>query len=160
MARTLLFHARMRIFFGSGGLRPAGFVLLAFLLAPAFAHAQETEPPDGTKIFSASVSGIDNGRLSPGLQEEIKKLAGTSLNRQLLREIASRIEAEQPRYVTAVRIMGDPDGEARVTFVVARIRDQGRDPNINTKYVVDQVEVKGVPDRDVSPELRKELQSL
>ena len=134
--------------------------LLALLFVPTFAQAQETEPPDGTKIFSASVSGIDNNRLSPGLQEEIKKLAGTSLSRQVLREIASRIEAEQPRYVTAVRIMGDPDGEARVTFVVARIRDQGRDPNINTKYLVDQVEVKGVPDRDISPELRKELQSM
>jgi hypothetical protein len=130
------------------------------LLTPLASSAQETEPPDGTRIFSASVSGIDNSRLSPGLQEEIKKLAGTPLNRQLLREIASRIEAEQPRYVTAVRIMGDPDGEARVTFVVARIRDQGRDPNINTKYIVDQVEVKGVPDRDISAELRKDLQSL
>src|SRR5512145_1067565 len=99
MARTLLFRARMRTFFGAAGLKPAGYVLLALLLAPAFAHAQETEPPDGTKIFSALVSGIDTSRLSPGLQEEIKKLAGTSLNRQLLREIASRLEAEQPRYV-------------------------------------------------------------
>ena len=149
MARTLLFRARMKT-----------LTIALLLLAPLASYAQETEPPDGTKIFSASVSGIDNSRLSPGLQEEIKKLSGTSLNRQVLREIASRIEAEQPRYVTAVRIMGDPDGEARVTFVVARIRDQGRDPNINTKYIVDQVEVKGVPDRDVSPELRKELNSL
>ena len=149
MARTLLFPARMKT-----------LTIALLLLTPLASSAQETEPPDGTKIFSASVSGIDNSRLSPGLQEEIKKLAGTALNRQVLREIASRIEAEQPRYVTAVRIMGDPDGEAHVTFVVARIRDQGRDPNINTKYIVDQVDVKGVPDRDVSPELRKELQSL
>ena len=149
MARTLLFHAHMKT-----------LTIALLLLTPLVSSAQETEPPDGTRIFSASVSGIDNNRLSPGLQEEISKLAGTPLSRQLLREIASRIEAEQPRYVTAVRIMGDPGGEARVTFVVARIRDQGRDPNINTKYTVDAVEVKGVPQRDISPELWKELQSL
>jgi hypothetical protein len=150
----------MRPPFPSGGLKQAGYVLLAILAWPVVSHAQETEPPEGTKIFSASVSGIDQSRLSPGLQEEIKKLAGTSLSRQQLREIASRIEAEQPRYVTAVRIVGDPDGEARVTFVVARIRDQGRDPNINTKYVVDEVDVRGVPDRAISAELRRELQTL
>ncbi len=149
MARTLLFRARMK-----------SLTVAFLLLTPVLSYAQENEPPDGTKIFSASVSGIDTSRLSPGLQEEIKKLAGTSLSRAVLRELASRIEAEQPRYVTAVRIMGDPDGEARVTFVVARIRDQGRDPNINTKYIVDEVEVHGVPDRDISAEMRRELQTL
>jgi hypothetical protein len=37
---------------------------------------------------------------------------------------------------------------------------QDRDPNINTKYTVEQVEVRGVRQRDVSPELRKELDAL
>ena len=61
---------------------------------------------------------------------------------------------------TAIRTTQDADGSARVTFVVARIRDQDRDPNINSKYIVDTVEVKGVPDRDISPDLRQDLQTL
>jgi hypothetical protein len=106
------------------------------------------------------VSGFDITKLSPGLQQDISKLAGTPLNRQLLKELAARIEAEQPRYVAAIRTTQDADGSARVTFVVARIRDQDRDPNVNSKYIVDTVDVKGVPDRDISPDLRQDLQTL
>ena len=47
-----------------------------------------------------------------------------------------------------------------IPFVVARIRDQDRDTNINSKYIVDNVEVKGVPDRDISADLRQDLNAL
>src|SRR5262245_24159231 len=149
MARTLLLRPRMKTFLTAAA---AGLLLL-----PAIARAQETEPPDGTRISSASLSGMDLTRLSPGLQDEIGKLAGSSLNRQVLRDLAVRIEGEQPRYVAAIRILPEPPGEARIVFVVARIRDQG---DINQKYIVDEVVVKGVPDRDISPELRKDMQAL
>jgi len=155
MAWTLLFRAGMRI-----KALLALFALLVLLLTAVSAAAQETEPPDGAKIASAQVSGIDITKLSPGLQQDIGKLAGTPLNRQLLRELADRLEAEQPRYITALRTTQDADGSARVTFVVARIRDQGHDTNINSKYIVDTVEVKGVPERDISPDLRQDLQTL
>ena len=51
----------------------------------------------------------------------------------------------------------EPPGEARVVFVVARIREQG---DINQKYIVDEVEIKGVPDRDIPPDVRTEIQAL
>ena len=96
-------------------------LLLVLLALPiATARAQETEPPDGTRIVSALVSGLDFDRLSPGLQQDINKLAGTPLNRQLLRELATRIEIEQPKYIAGVRVSADPDG-ARVVFVVAPV---------------------------------------
>ncbi len=107
-------------------------LLIAVVLLPlSRAHAQETEPPDGTRINSAQVSGIDIDRLSPGLREDIGKLVGTPLDRQHLKELAARIEAEQPRYVAALRVTPDPDGGARVVFVVARMRDQENDANVN-----------------------------
>ena len=155
MAGLLLFRAGMRT-----KALLAFFALLVLLLTTVSAAAQETEPPDGAKIGSAQVSGFDITKLSPGLQQDISKLAGTPLNRQLLKELAARIEAEQPRYVAAIRTTQDADGSARVTFVVARIRDQDRDPNVNSKYIVDTVDVKGVPDRDISPDLRQDLQTL
>jgi hypothetical protein len=130
---------------------------LLLALLPNIAQAQEQEPPDGTRIGSATVSGLDLNRLSPGLQEEIVKLTGTALNRQVLRDLAAKIEGEQPRYVAAIRVAAEANGDARVVFVVARLRDQG---DINTKYIVDEVVVKGVPDRDVSPELRKDMQAF
>ena len=116
MARLLLSHGGMR-------LLTRYIVIALLLLAPSLAHAQETTPPDGTRIALAQVSGLDLSQLSPGLQEDIGKLAGSPLDRQKLRELAARLEAEQPRYVAAVRVTADPDGSARVVFVVARMRD-------------------------------------
>jgi hypothetical protein len=131
-----------------------------FTIVAAPARAQETEPPDGTKINSTQVSGTDVNRFSPGLRDDIGKLAGTPLNRQTLKDLAARMEAEQPRYVAAVRVLADPDGGAKVIFVVARIREQGNDVNINHRYVVEDVDVRGVPEREIDPALLADLRAL
>lgn len=133
-------------------------LLLALLLLPLPAHAQQADPPDGAPISSAQVSGFDLGQLSPGLQEEIGRLAGGPLDRARLAELAARIEAEQPRYVAAVRVARDRDDEVRVVFVVAHMRDQDR--NVNARYLIEDVEVRGMPETDLSPDLRAELQTL
>jgi hypothetical protein len=130
------------------------------LLVPSLAHSQENTPPDGTTIKSAQVSGIDTSRLSPGLNEDITKLAGTALDRQKLRELAARLEAEQPRYVAAARVSPDPDGSARVVFVVARMRDPEQQADINAKYVVEEVVIEGVKDTAITAEMRADQDAL
>ena len=128
--------------------------LTLLVLAPIAARAQVTNPPDGTQISSVEVSGIELSKLSPGLREDINKLAGTPLDRQQLRTLAERLEAERPRYVAAVRITADPTGGARVVFVVARMKDPEEQTNINEKYLVEDVIVRGVADSDISADLR------
>jgi hypothetical protein len=136
-------------------------VLIALLLLPAWsAHAQETDPPEGTRISGAQVSGVDLDRLSPGLQADIGKLVGAPLNRRQLGDLAARIEAEQPRFVAAIRAVPDSEGGARVVFVVARIREQDQEANINAKYIVEDAEVRGVPDRDLTSQMQSDLQAL
>ena len=135
-------------------------LILLLALPPTTAHAQETEPPEGARIVSALVSGFDLNRLSPGLQEDIGKLAGSALNRQALRDLAARIETERPRYIAAVRVSQAPDGGALVVFVVARMLDEQREANINNRYVVEDVEIRGVPERDLSQALRDDLHAL
>ena len=135
-------------------------VVTLLLVAAPRAHAQETNPPDGAAIKSAQISGIDLSKLSPGLQADIAKLTGSALDRQQLRELAARLEAEQPRYVAAVRVTADPDGGARVVIVVARMRDPEHETNINEKYVVEDVVIRGVRDRDITAEMRADQQAL
>ena len=100
-------------------------------------------------------------RLSPGLRQAINALVGNRLNRAQIGELASRLEAEQPEFVVAVRNVLRPDGEVRVIFLVARISDD-RDisSNINARYTVDSVEISGIPDTAVSQELRDDMQAL
>ena len=78
--------------------------LIALVAASAVvAGAQDNVAPEGTLIRSAEVSGFDFNQLSPGLRKEITALAGTTLSRERLRELAARIEGEQPETVAAVR---------------------------------------------------------
>ena len=144
-------------------MRPLSLLLLTLVLcAPWTAHAQEeTEPPEGAVIESVDVSGLPRDSLSPGLRREIETLTGEPLNRQRLAELATRIEAEQPEMVAAVRTIARPDGQARVIFLVARISDDGSlVENINARYTVESVEILGVPESEISQSLRDRLQAL
>ena len=127
---------------------------------PLTTWAQPTDPPDGAIVASAQVSGFDLGRLSPGLQEEIARLAGGPLDRARLNELAARIEEEQPRYVAAVRVVSVPAGEVRVVFVVAHMRDQDRRGDANARYLIERVEVRGISESDVAADLNAEVQTL
>src|SRR6188508_2795120 len=116
-------------------------LVLALLAVPMATWAQPTVPPtispndpaDGAIVASAQVSGFDLGRLSPGLQEDIARIAGGPLDRKSLSELAARIEEEQPRYVAAVRVT-NVDNAVRVVFVVAHMRDQDRRGDANARY--------------------------
>ena len=135
-------------------------LVLALLAVPLTTQAQPTDPPDGAIVASAQVSGFDLGRLSPGLQEDIARLAGGPLDRARLNELAARIEEEQPRYVAAVRVVSVPADEVRVVFVVAHMRDQDRRGDANARYLIERVEIRGISESDVAADLNAEVQTL
>jgi hypothetical protein len=135
-------------------------LVLALTALPLTALAQPTDPPDGATVASAQVSGFDLGRLSPGLQEDIARLAGGPLDRARLNELAARIEEEQPRYVAAVRIVTVPADTVRVVFVVAHMRDQDRRGDANARYLIERVDIRGIGDDDVAADLEAEVQTL
>ena len=135
-------------------------LVLVLLAVPLTTWAQPTDPPDSAIVASAQVSGFDLGHLSPGLQEEIARIAGGPLDRARLNELAARIEEEQPRYVAAVRVVSVPAGEVRVVFVVAHMRDQDRRGDANARYLIERVEVRGISESDVAADLNAEVQTL
>src|SRR5690349_19295122 len=142
------------------GMRTLGLLVTLLAATPQAATDQKPAVPEGTVITSAQVTGFDIDRLSPGLREAIRDLAGTPLKRERLDELAARIEAERPRYVAAVRTVMDPGGEARVFFVVGRQEDSNHDDNVNGRYIVDQAELRGLPDAELTQGLRDDLHGL
>src|ERR1044072_198908 len=137
-------------------------LLLSILaVAPPPTRAQEAEPPGGTPIEAAEVSGIPDSQLSPGLRRDIDALAGRPLARPDVTQLARRIEEERPEVVVAVRIVARPGDEARVVFLVARISDDaGLGENINARYTVESVEIEGLKEYEISQALRDRLQAL
>ncbi len=134
-------------------------LVLALLVLPLTTWAQTPDPPDGAIVASAQVSGFDLDRLSPGLQEDIARIAGGPLDRKSLNELAARIEGEQPRYVAAVRIV-NVAGDVRVVFVVAHMRDQDRRGDANARYLIERVEIRGISEGSVADNLNADLQTL
>ena len=144
----------------AAGMRTLGLLITLLAVAPQAATDQKLVVPEGTIITSAQVTGFDVDRLSPGLRQEIRSLAGTPLKQQRLDELAARIEAERPRYVAAVRAVMDSDGQARVFFVMGRQSEPDRDDNVNARYIVEQADITGVPDDELTQALRDDLQAL
>jgi hypothetical protein len=142
------------------GMRTLGLLLTLLVTTPQAATDQKSGVPEGTIITSAQVSGFDADRLSPGLRQAIHDLAGTPLEQERLDALAARIEAERPRYVAAVRAVMDPDGQARVIFVVGRKDLPDRDDNINARYIVEQADIRGVPEGELTSSLRDALDAL
>lgn len=123
--------------------------------------AQEADAPEGTRIVSAQISGLDNDQLSPNLRREISELVGKPLNWSEVGDLAGRIESERPGVVAAVRAVQTPDAGAKVVIFIARISgDQRLEENINARYTIESVAIEGVPEGDVSQELRTELRAL
>jgi hypothetical protein len=142
------------------GMRTLAFVL-ALSAAPIGALAQPPAVPDGAIIESAEVSGIGFDDLSPGLRQDIAALAGQPLDRSRLTALAARIEGERPDVVAAVREVAVADSRARIIFLVARISDHADlVENINARYVVEGVDIRGIPDTSISRELFAEIQAI
>src|SRR5512134_2711301 len=118
----------------AAGMRTLGLLITLLAATPQAATDQKLAVPQGTIITSAQVTGFDIDRLSPGLRQDIRDLAGTPLNQERLDALAARIEGERPLYVAAVRAVMEADGQARVFFVMGRRADFDRDDNVNARY--------------------------
>jgi hypothetical protein len=141
----------------------ATLLLLILVLGAPWqaARAQDVEARDGAIIESVDLRGLPRDSLSPGLRRELDALTGEPLDPRRLTEIAARIEGEHPDVVAAVRSVARPDDRARVIFLAARISDDGSlVENINARYTVESVEIRGVPEADISRSLRVRLQTL
>src|SRR6476469_9620280 len=76
----------------AAGMRTLGLLITVLAMAPQATTDQKPAAPEGTIIASAQVTGFDIDRLSPGLREAIRDVAGTPLNQQRLDDLAARIE--------------------------------------------------------------------
>jgi hypothetical protein len=141
-------------------MRTLGLLITLLAVSPQTTAEQKPAVPEGTIITSAQVTGFDIDRLSPGLRQGIRDLAGTPLNQQRLDELARRIEAERPHHVAAVRTVADVGGEARVFFVVGRQDQPSRDDNINARYIIERAEIDGVPEDELTPAMRDALAAV
>ena len=128
------------------------------LMIPVLANGQIVPTISKTEIAGASESV-----LSTDLRDSMQKLVGQRYDPAIVDPVLRRIESELPDYVVATRNIPETDaGLVRLVFVVAP-KSPGSataESNVNSQYVVESVEVKGITQSLYSSALHDEMQAM
>jgi hypothetical protein len=100
--------------------------------------------------------------LSAELRADIQKLSGQPYRADSVKQVADGIQLELPEYVaTASTQTGSQPDRVRLTFLVKKIADDDAlKNNINSRYIVDSVDVVGKFKSKLSQELKADLQKM
>jgi hypothetical protein len=132
--------------------------LSLMLLIPVVAFAQIV--PTISKI---EIAGASEQVLSTDLRDSMQKLVGQRYDPATVDPILRRIESELPDYVVATRNMPESDpGLIRLVFVMAPKApgSTSAESNVNSQYIVESVDVKGVTQDQYSSTLHDEMQNM
>ena len=140
---------------------------LIFLLLLAFpsliARGQQAPPsvPPNATIERVDLSGLDDTKLSSELRADIQRLVGQTYNAQTIEALTQDIQVELPEFIAAATTQpGSQPDRIRVVLLVAKISDDDAlKANINSRYIVDAIQLEGIKVR-VSEELNAELQMM
>ena len=104
-------------------------------------------------IEKTEISGISEGSLSATLRGDLQKLVGQNYDEKAATQLADRIHAELPEYVvTSTTTAGTQPGRIVLLFSVAH--------NVNAKYIVESVDLKGTDKSKLSEGLWAEMQRM
>src|SRR5215471_5069191 len=108
------------------------FLFLGYILVAGTIASGQTP----STIEKTEISGISEGSLSVALRSDIQKLVGQNYDEKAATQIADRIHTELPEYVvTSTTTAGTQQGRIVLVFSVAH--------NVNAKYIVESVDLKG-----------------
>ena len=133
-------------------------IACCLLLIPILAFGQIV--PTISKI---EIAGVSEQTLSTDLRDSMQKLVGQRYDAAIVDPILRQLETELPDYVIATRSLPETDpGIVRLVFVVAA-KSPGiavADTNVNSQYIVEAVEVRGISQDMYSAALRDEIQNM
>src|SRR4051812_37732656 len=132
--------------------------LSLMLMIPVLATGQIV--PTISKI---EIAGASEQVLSTDLRDSMQKLVGQRYDPAIVDPILRRVESELPDYVVATRNIPESDtGLVRLTFVVAPRApgNTSNESNVNSQYIVESVDVKGVMQSQYSSMLHDEMQNM
>jgi outer membrane protein assembly factor BamA len=134
------------------------FCLSLMLMIPVMASGQIVPT-----ISKTEIAGASDQVLSVDLRDSMQKLVGQRYDPAIVDPIVRRIESELPDYVVATRNIPESDpGLVRLVFVVAPKAPGSTtaESNVNSQYVVESVEVKGITQSQYSSALHDEMQNM
>src|SRR5215510_15258938 len=141
------------------------FIIIILLLLPP-SHVCAETPQAGINargiVESAEISGIDENEISENIREAVRKLAGKPFDQQSADDVVARIEADKPEFTVTTRLLaGDESDRVKVLFFLEKSgSESGEERNINSRYIVERVEIEGFEESKLSLSIRDDLKTL
>ena len=137
-------------------------IALILLIFPRIGSAQETRVEEKPIIESVEIAGVSEGRISRELRERMQELVGQRFDQLAADEVAFEIQNRLSERISAIRELPGSDAQhIRVVFEVGNVNvDEDRDSNINSRYIVEDVELRGVSESLISDSLLADMRRL
>jgi len=142
-------------------------MLLIILFMPcwvSFAEPQQTPPGVNARgtVETAEISGVDEENLSDDIRKAVHGLQGKTFDQAAADDIIVQIQAQNPNLIATTRLLpGSNSNLVKVVFVMEKSNEEaGGGSNINSRYMVESVEVQGFDESRLSQSIRDELQKL
>jgi len=139
-------------------------LLITVLLLPGSLFAETPQAGINARgtVESAEISGIGEGEISQDIRDAVSRLAGQPFDQKTADDLVARIQAEKPEYTATTRLLpGDQADRVKVTFLLEKINpDFTEDENVNSRYLVERVEIQGYDESKLSQSIREEMKTL
>ena len=145
------------------GMRTIALLITLLAVAPQDVTDQKPVVPEGTIITSVEVTGFDIDRLSPGLRHEIRTTRRHSAQPTAPRRTR---RAHRGRAAPLRRSRAQRHGLRRTGEGVLRhgpagaARARPTSININERYIVEDADITGVSEEELTQALRDDLLAL
>ncbi len=139
-------------------MRKLLLLLIQLHISLLIAFGQEENPI----IESIEISGVDESRITSELRDRMKQLVGQRYDQAAVDQLAYEIQDRLTERIGAIRqTPGTPPDSIRIVFEIGTARtERGRDNNVNSRYIVEDVELRGIADSLISSRLRDDMRKL
>ena len=148
------------------GMRAVSYLVFIILLLLPPSHVCAETPQAGINargiVESAEISGIDENEISENIREAVRKLAGKPFDQQSADDVVARIQEDKPEFTVTTRLLaGDESDRVKVVFFLEKSdSESGEERNINSRYIVERVEIEGFEESKLSLSIRDDLKTL
>jgi Omp85 superfamily domain len=140
-------------------------LLIVLLISPQSLVRAETQQAGINArgiVESAEISGIDENEISQEIRDAVRRLAGKPFDQQTADDLIQRIQTEKPQLIATTRLLpGDQPDRLKVVFLIEMISPgAGGEGNVNSRYMVERVEIQNFDESRLSQSIRDEIKKL
>jgi outer membrane protein assembly factor BamA len=148
----------IRMHNGAGMKTISFLIVFALFLSPLSLWAQQAGINARGIVDSAEISGIDENQLSQEIRDAVRKLIGQPFDQSAADDLIMRIQVEKPEFTATTRLLaGNEPDHVKVSFLLEK--NTGED-NVNSRYIVERVEIEGFDESKLSQPIRDDIKKL